>query len=492
MLSAVAASTAVSSVAATAPRPDLDARPGSGWKPKPWSGPGPGSGSGSGSTPVGLPSSASSSASSSAVSSLSSSLFSNYSSGTSTTQFGSAQRHLRQAPCPASGCSSPISATPTLLSVPESSKLGDGPVPKPVVPAARQPPSVSLPKVAHSSRSLRTAARLTDPSRSLRPVGRPRKARSLVSRASLPAQHLTPEARWTIFPRDPHAPPRYKYIARNEYRCAKLDADSIICDCNPPLRGDGHCGDRCINRLTDTICDPASCPNGARCTNGPLPTRPIPRCEVRFVGDRGFGLFTLEPIRKGQLIDEYRGQVINEIELRRRMTRIYSHTSNFYAVSYDPSGGQYLDSALSGNRTRFANHSCAPNGFLQKFLLCGSEQPREGEYELGFLASRDIEVGEELTYDYGKYHSHAPCYAPCRARLYSTTPYYSVVRGHRICLAYISSVTIKISAPTYYTNKDGKALALSRSQHGVCAEPLNARESWMHGKRSSSLLPPIK
>lgn len=42
---------------------------------------------------------------------------------------------------------------------------------------------------------------------------------------------------------------------------------------------------------------------------------------------------------------------------------------------------------------RFVNHSCEPNCEIQKWSV-------NGRFRMGLFAQRDIEPGEELTYDY--------------------------------------------------------------------------------------------
>lgn len=43
---------------------------------------------------------------------------------------------------------------------------------------------------------------------------------------------------------------------------------------------------------------------------------------------------------------------------------------------------------------------------MQKWTLSGNGQQLTAEFEVGLFASRDIEAGEELCYDYGKYRKN--------------------------------------------------------------------------------------
>lgn len=64
-----------------------------------------------------------------------------------------------------------------------------------------------------------------------------------------------------------------------------------------------------------------------------------------------------EFIKRGTLVDEYRGEVIDLQEATRRTIEIYKTSGNFYLLDYDAAAGEVLDSGMRGNRTRFANHS---------------------------------------------------------------------------------------------------------------------------------------
>lgn len=193
-------------------------------------------------------------------------------------------------------------------------------------------------------------------------------------------------------------PPSYKQISQNRYFSrSKLPGEILICQC--PI--DGDCGESCVNRQTEYLCHPKHCPCGERCTNIYFGKRKAVKTEVQWYGARGFGLKTLERIPKGGFIDEYRGEVIDFNEAVRRIRDHYKDTGNYYFLMYDAPAGEMLDGGLKGNITRFANHSCDPNCKVQKWLICGTDEARAGEFQVALFAERDIEAGEELTYDYG-------------------------------------------------------------------------------------------
>jgi hypothetical protein len=66
---------------------------------------------------------------------------------------------------------------------------------------------------------------------------------------------------------------------------------------------------------------------------------------------------------------------------------------NFYIM--DLGGDRLIDAEKKGGVARFLNSSCDPNCETSKWHEAGSEDVR-----VGIFAKRDIDTGEELTYDY--------------------------------------------------------------------------------------------
>ncbi|VDO32418.1 unnamed protein product [Haemonchus placei] len=60
-------------------------------------------------------------------------------------------------------------------------------------------------------------------------------------------------------------------------------------------------------------------------------------------------------------------------------------------------GSMIIDATKKGNCSRFMNHSCEPNAVCEKWYVprtpCAIDR-------IGFFAKRDIELGEEITFDY--------------------------------------------------------------------------------------------
>ena|SRR2546425_9124515 len=110
-----------------------------------------------------------------------------------------------------------------------------------------------------------------------------------------------------------------------------------------------------------------------------------------FVGSsriHGLGLFAGEAIEWGRRIIEYQGQPLSKNETKRRQ-KFYDSIGFTCLIQF--SDGQGIDGLISGNESRFINHSTQPNvGAL-----------REDKWRIVFYSLDDIALGEELTFNYG-------------------------------------------------------------------------------------------
>ena len=119
----------------------------------------------------------------------------------------------------------------------------------------------------------------------------------------------------------------------------------------------------------------------------------------------GHGVFAAETIGSQKKIGEIRGESVSIEEARIRATR----HERIMIVELSPK--RAIDFSKSADPMRFTNHSCRPNA-----RLCIDY----GRVE--FYALREIEVGEEVTVDYGETHHGGRlacrCGAPgCRGAL---------------------------------------------------------------------------
>ena len=99
----------------------------------------------------------------------------------------------------------------------------------------------------------------------------------------------------------------------------------------------------------------------------------------------GLGLFATAPIRRGAFIVEYSGERMptREAKARERTTGA--------RYMFEINSRWTVDGSPRSNIGRYANHSCRPNA---------ESAVRSGKVIL--RATRAIEPGEEITYDYGE------------------------------------------------------------------------------------------
>ncbi|XP_064633424.1 histone-lysine N-methyltransferase SETMAR-like [Lineus longissimus] len=115
---------------------------------------------------------------------------------------------------------------------------------------------------------------------------------------------------------------------------------------------------------------------------------------------KGLGLKTAEDIPKFRFVCEYAGEILTMLEAKRR-TEISHETNamNYILVLREilPNLGTVetcVDPSAMGNVGRFINHSCAPN------LIMFPVRVDNNVPKLCLFAARDINSGEELTFDY--------------------------------------------------------------------------------------------
>jgi SET domain-containing protein len=108
----------------------------------------------------------------------------------------------------------------------------------------------------------------------------------------------------------------------------------------------------------------------------------------------GKGLFAAIDLKQGMRIIQYRGEKITHQESERRLAE-----DNVYIFELNPHYA--IDGSTPKNLARYINHSCDPN--------CEVENTGR---TIWIVAARNIQEGEELTYDYGyevKNYEANPC-----------------------------------------------------------------------------------
>ncbi|KAM8934572.1 histone-lysine N-methyltransferase SUV39H1 [Pelodytes ibericus] len=166
---------------------------------------------------------------------------------------------------------------------------------------------------------------------------------------------------------------QHKY-AYNDEGQVKLRAGYPIYECNSHCR----CGPSCPNRVVQ---------KGIQ----------YKLCIFRTSDGRGWGVRTLEKIRKNSFVMEYVGEIITSDEAERR-GHIYDRQGATYLFDLDYVEDVYtVDAAHHGNISHFVNHSCRPNLQVYNVFIDNLDErlPR-----IAFFSTRTIRTGEELTFDY--------------------------------------------------------------------------------------------
>ncbi|XP_018319115.1 uncharacterized protein LOC108732676 isoform X2 [Agrilus planipennis] len=169
-------------------------------------------------------------------------------------------------------------------------------------------------------------------------------------------------------------------------------SNTTACECDP--KQPFPCGpdSDCINRLLLTECNPELCPAGDRCYNQRFEKRQYSPLEPYKTENRGWGLRSLAPIRKGDFVIEYVGELIDDTEYQRRIKRMHeTKDENYYFLTVDKD--RIIDAGPKGNLARFMNHSCQPNCETQKWTV-------NGDTKVGLFALEDIPANTELTFNY--------------------------------------------------------------------------------------------
>ena len=104
-----------------------------------------------------------------------------------------------------------------------------------------------------------------------------------------------------------------------------------------------------------------------------------PKAQARPAGEKGWGSFVVEPISKGETVAAFGGWIVS-----RDLLSTMSHDRQGRSIQVDDD--LYLVSSDTPEPGDMLNHSCEPNCGLSGSSL--------------LLAMRDIEPGEELTFDY--------------------------------------------------------------------------------------------
>ncbi|CAL0312760.1 unnamed protein product [Lupinus luteus] len=186
-----------------------------------------------------------------------------------------------------------------------------------------------------------------------------------------------------------------------------LEEGYLVYECNHMCK----CNKTCPNRILQ---------NGVRV-----------KLEVFKTEKKGWAVRAGEAIMRGTFVCEFIGEVLDEQEAHIRRTRygeencgylfdINAHVNDISRL-IEGQAKYVIDSTRYGNVSRFINSSCSPNLVSHQVLVESMDCELA---HIGLYASRDISLGEELTFNY-HYElvpgEGTPCLCGslnCRRRLY--------------------------------------------------------------------------
>ncbi|TIA92377.1 hypothetical protein E3P99_00692 [Wallemia hederae] len=185
---------------------------------------------------------------------------------------------------------------------------------------------------------------------------------------------------------------------------SRQNVEESYCDCYMSGGACSHNSD-CINRLTQVECLLDDCRSGPDCHNQRFQRRQWAGVDVVQTEKKGYGLRAKQDLDRDTFLIEYIGEVVTQTQFLRRMnTYAKEGIRHFYFMMLQ--NEEFIDATRKGNIGRFANHSCAPNCFVSKWVV--------GKYvKMGIFTKRKIYKGEELTFNYNvdRYgHDAQECY----------------------------------------------------------------------------------
>ncbi|MCQ2818320.1 MAG: SET domain-containing protein-lysine N-methyltransferase [archaeon] len=153
------------------------------------------------------------------------------------------------------------------------------------------------------------------------------------------------------------------------------------------------CGKECLNKMVTWECLEGICPCGDSCRNRKFQNHEYADIYPIKTENRGFGLCAGSFIPKGTFIIQYLGEIYyTDSEYGQKKMAEYENKNCTYLMTLGKN--EVIDPTVRGNWARLINHSCQPNCETQKWHV-------QGELCIGIFSIKDIQMDEELTFDYG-------------------------------------------------------------------------------------------
>lgn len=199
---------------------------------------------------------------------------------------------------------------------------------------------------------------------------------------------------------------KLKLISENKYNATakkRLRQNTYDpCKCPP-----GMCGEDCPCSGVRFECHPHRCSCRSDCANMRIQNNKCVPVLQFLTKNTGWGIKANIFIKKGTFVFSYVGELVKETTYKTRLRTIYKDHDQYYAMHLDK--GYVIDAHKMGNDSRFVNHSCEPNCEAQKWTVNGFPC-------IGIFAAKDIDRGEEITYDYNFKSYSQPQECSCGAK----------------------------------------------------------------------------
>ncbi|KAH7882975.1 hypothetical protein F5I97DRAFT_1815193 [Phlebopus sp. FC_14] len=105
-----------------------------------------------------------------------------------------------------------------------------------------------------------------------------------------------------------------------------------------------------------------------------------------------WGLYAMERISRGEMVIEYVGEIIRA-QVADKREKVYERQGIGSSYLFRIDEDLVVDATKKGNLGRLINHSCDPNCTAKIITI-------NGEKKIVIYAKQDIELGDEITYDY--------------------------------------------------------------------------------------------
>ena len=119
------------------------------------------------------------------------------------------------------------------------------------------------------------------------------------------------------------------------------------------------------------------------------------KIEVRRSKIHGSGVFAAKNIKKGEFIIEYKGLLRSHEEVDAAYD---GEDETGHTFLFTLNEDFVIDANIKGNEARWINHSCDPNCDSEHV---DAENGDNSKDRIEIKAIRDIQAGEELSYNYG-------------------------------------------------------------------------------------------